>query len=67
MDMAGNPVGKAKGRRAKRRSAKRSTAGGKRSLPPAMQARANRMKQMAADWRAAGKPGRWIDWVKANG
>jgi hypothetical protein len=48
-------------------SRKRSNGGVKRSLPPAMQARANRMKQMAADWRAAGKPGRWIDWVKANG
>lgn len=49
------------------RTSKRRSTGAKRSLPPAMQARANRMKQMAADWRAAGKPGRWIDWVKQNG
>jgi hypothetical protein len=32
-----------------------------------MRARADRMRQMAQDWRAAGKPGRWIDWVKQNG
>lgn len=39
----------------------------KKSLPPALRARANRMRQLAAEWRAAGKPGRWIDYVKAAG
>lgn len=24
------------------------------------------LKAMAAQWRGAGKPGRWIDWIKAN-
>lgn len=39
----------------------------KRSLPPALRERANRMRALAAAWRAEGKPGRWIDYVKANG
>ena len=25
------------------------------------------LKALSASWKAAGKPGRWIDWVKANG
>lgn len=24
------------------------------------------LRAMAGEWRAAGKPGRWIDWIKAN-
>jgi hypothetical protein len=55
------------GARPAKTSRRPSSGGAKRSLPPAMRARANKMRQMAADWRAAGKPGRWIDWVKANG
>lgn len=25
------------------------------------------LKKLSRSWRAAGKPGRWIDWVKAKG
>jgi hypothetical protein len=37
-----------------------------RKLPPALQARADHMKRLAEKWRAAGKPGKWIDYVKAH-
>ena len=55
------------------RTRRRRKAGGggssskpKRSLNPAMRARANAMRELAARWRSEGKPGRWIDYVKAN-
>jgi len=50
-------------------SAKRSSGSSlkpRRSLPPALRARANAMSALAARWRAEGKPGRWIEYVKAN-
>lgn len=37
-----------------------------RARAPGMVAQQNRMKALAAEWRAAGKPGRWIDYVKSR-
>lgn len=44
-----------------RRKAKRE--GGKGRTPPAG---GLDLKAMAAQWRAAGKPGTWLGWIKAN-
>lgn len=49
-------------RRSAPRRTRRTTAGGKRQPPPG----GLDLRAMAAQWRSAGKPGRWIDWIRSN-
>lgn len=45
------------------KKAAKSGGGGKRKPP----AGGIDLKALSASWKAAGKPGKWIDWVKQNG
>lgn len=61
----GAPLGKARSgrRRAPSATARPPKAAGSGRKPPKG---GLDLKAMAAAWRAAGKPGKWIDWIRAN-